>query len=191
MPLLGTGVGSPANRRSRHAVGIDQPPRELSPGFVLPSNFTFAGFPPPPVGGLFINNKKIPTANTPPLSNFGPRIGVAWKPLSSDRLVFRSGFGTFYDRVGNTIYQKAADQAQPYSITIGQTSAAGELLQQLGAALLCSLHGVGSMRCSGAWDGKPRFFNQRPGLGSNISEISRDSRLPRSGHLYVERECSV
>jgi hypothetical protein len=140
-------------------------------GFVLPSNFKFANFPPPPVGGLFVNNKKIPTANTPPLSNFGPRIGFAWKPLSSDRLVFRSGFGTFYDRVGNTIYQKAADQAIPYDVTIGVTSAQAGYYGSL-AQPYCVVS-TASVPCNVATLGwTPRFFNPATGVGSNISEIS-------------------
>ena len=41
-------------------------------GFVVPSNFPFAAFPAPPVGGLFVNNsKKTPTANNAPIANFG------------------------------------------------------------------------------------------------------------------------
>ena len=90
-------------------------------GFVVPSNFPFAAFPPPPVGGLFVNNKKTPTANDAPLANFAPRIGLAWKPLASDRLVFRTGFGTFYDRAGNTIYNKSATQGSPYDTPIAQS----------------------------------------------------------------------
>jgi hypothetical protein len=172
VPLLGTGVGfNPATSPVPVTqLGSTAATGTLA-GFVLPSNFNFAAFPPPPVGGLFINNKKIPTANTPPLSNFGPRIGFAWKPLSSDRLVFRSGFGTFYDRVGNTIYQKAADQAQPYSITIGQTSAAANYYSSL-AQPYC-VASTASVPCSVAALGwQPRYFNQATGLGSNISEIS-------------------
>jgi outer membrane receptor protein involved in Fe transport len=31
-------------------------------------------------------------------NNFGPRVGLAWKPLQSDRLVVRAGYGVFYGR---------------------------------------------------------------------------------------------
>jgi len=31
-------------------------------------------------------------------NNFGPRIGVAWSPLTSGRLAFRAGYGIFYGR---------------------------------------------------------------------------------------------
>jgi hypothetical protein len=33
----------------------------------------------------------------PTYTNFAPRIGFAWKPFSSDRLVVRAGYGIFYD----------------------------------------------------------------------------------------------
>jgi hypothetical protein len=172
VPLLGTGVGfNPATSPVPvTSIGTTAATGTLA-GFVLPSNFNFAAFPTPPVGGLFINNKKIPTENTPPLTNFGPRIGFAWKPLSTDRLVLRSGFGTFYDRVGNTIYQKAADQAQPYSITIGQTSAQAGYYSSL-AQPYC-VASTASVPCNVAALGwQPRFFNPTTGVGSNISEIS-------------------
>src|SRR5262249_1626557 len=29
--------------------------------------------------------------------DFAPRFGLAWRPLSSDKLVFRTGYGIFYD----------------------------------------------------------------------------------------------
>ena len=93
-------------------------------GFMVPSNFNFADFPAAPVGGLFQNNKRIPTLNSPPLRNFAPRIGVAWKPFSGDRFVVRSGFGSFYDRVGNTIYNKPATQGSPYDTPIAQSGVA-------------------------------------------------------------------
>jgi hypothetical protein len=140
-------------------------------GFVVPSNFNFAAFPPPPVGGLYQNNKKIATQNNPPISNFGPRIGVAWKPFSSDRFVVRSGFGTFYDRVGNTIYNKAATQGIPYDVLIGQTSAQSNYYSSLGqpyciastAAVPCNVAQLG-------WT--PRFFNPATSLGSNLNVLS-------------------
>lgn len=40
----------------------------------------------------------VPRATYDPTwTNFAPRIGFAWRPLSTDRLVVRSGYGIFYD----------------------------------------------------------------------------------------------
>ncbi len=92
-------------------------------GFVVPSNFNFAAFPPPPVGGLFQNNQNIATQNSPSIKNYAPRIGFAWKPLSSDRFVVRSGFGYFYDRVGVTTYNKSTQTSIPYAVPYQQSGA--------------------------------------------------------------------
>jgi len=40
----------------------------------------------------------VPRATyNPTYTNFAPRIGFAWRPLASDRVVVRSGYGLFYD----------------------------------------------------------------------------------------------
>jgi Carboxypeptidase regulatory-like domain len=93
-------------------------------GFVVPSNFNFAANPAPPVSGLFQSNHQIGTQNTPPLDNFAPRIGFAWQPLATKRLVLRGGFGYFYDRVALGTYQAGAVQGEPYANTIFQSGAA-------------------------------------------------------------------
>jgi Carboxypeptidase regulatory-like domain/TonB dependent receptor/TonB-dependent Receptor Plug Domain len=42
--------------------------------------------------------KGVPRATyNPTYTNFAPRIGFAWRPLASDKLVVRSGYGIFYD----------------------------------------------------------------------------------------------
>jgi len=42
----------------------------------------------------------IPDATyLPDRNNFAPRVGFAWRPLASDRLVVRSGFGIYYDEL--------------------------------------------------------------------------------------------
>jgi outer membrane receptor protein involved in Fe transport len=41
-----------------------------------------------------IDTSRIPNDNT----EFGPRIGIAYRPTSSDRLVIRAGYGIFYGR---------------------------------------------------------------------------------------------
>jgi hypothetical protein len=93
-------------------------------GFVVPSNFNFAAFPTPPVGGLFQNNQKIATQNSPSIKNYSPRVGLAWKPLPTDKFVVRAGGGFFYDRVGVTTYNKSTQTSIPYAVPYQQSGAA-------------------------------------------------------------------
>ncbi len=39
------------------------------------------------------------------LNNFGPRVGFAWDVLGNQKLVLRSGFGVFYDRMYNNVFE--------------------------------------------------------------------------------------
>jgi hypothetical protein len=39
------------------------------------------------------------------LNNFGPRIGFAWDLLGNQKLVVRGGWGTFYDRIYNNVFE--------------------------------------------------------------------------------------
>jgi carboxypeptidase family protein/TonB-dependent receptor-like protein len=142
-------------------------------GYVVPSNFPFSAFPAPPVGGLFVNNSKnTPTLNNAPIANFGPRIGLAWKPLPSDRLVFRTGFGTFYDRAGNTIYNKSATQGSPYDTPVAQSGAANWFSTE--ASPYCSVPTAGiSVNCATpALGWTPRFFNPANNTGSTTAVLS-------------------
>jgi Carboxypeptidase regulatory-like domain/TonB-dependent Receptor Plug Domain len=80
-------------------------------GFVVPSNYN----PNSPVcdgpcgytaadgaGGVFVNSNKTLVHGTP-LTNFAPRIGLAWQPIG-EHFVVRAGYGIFYDRVyGNLL----------------------------------------------------------------------------------------
>lgn len=95
-------------------------------GFVVPSNYSFTPtvtnpVPAPPSGiaGLFQNTQKIPSREHPPYDNFAPRIGFAWQPLSTNRLVLRGGFGYFYDRVPGDTLEHGINQGEPYAITAG------------------------------------------------------------------------
>jgi outer membrane receptor protein involved in Fe transport len=39
------------------------------------------------------------------LNNFGPRIGFAWDMLGNQKLVLRAGWGAFYDRIYNNVFE--------------------------------------------------------------------------------------
>jgi len=61
-------------------------------GYVVPNNYT-AVIP----TGVFQNSTPYYTRKSAPLDDFGPRIGFAWQPTSSNKLVLRAGAGFFYD----------------------------------------------------------------------------------------------
>lgn len=70
-------------------------------GFMVASNYK--GVLPP---GVFVNPNNTATYNPTVLSNFGPRVGLAWKPFTSDKFVVRSGYGMFYSPLpGNMLLQ--------------------------------------------------------------------------------------
>ncbi len=135
-------------------------------GFVLPANFNFGAFPAPPVGGLFVNNQKIATQNSPSYKNFSPRVGFAWKPLSTDRFVVRGGGGYFYDRVGVTTYNKSTQTAMPYAIPD----------QQSGAANYFSSFSQPYAPVTLGWT--PRFVNFATGQNSALNVILTNPIYP-------------
>jgi hypothetical protein len=93
-------------------------------GFVVPSNYQPAANPVPPVGGLYVSGLRFGTRNSVPLHDFAPRVGLAWQPTSSDRLVVRGGFGYFYERLteGNAVTTYFI--GQPNDILIGRSGSA-------------------------------------------------------------------
>jgi hypothetical protein len=71
-------------------------------GFVVASNYKG-----PLPNGVFVNSNNTATYDATPLSNFGPRIGIAWKPFArTNRWVVRTGYGIFYSQLpGNMLLQ--------------------------------------------------------------------------------------
>jgi hypothetical protein len=135
-------------------------------GFVVPANFQFGMFPTPPVGGLYQNNQNIATQNKPALDNFAPRIGLAWKPFSSDRFVVRTGGGFFYDRVGVTTYNKSTQTAIPYAVPYQQTGAANYF------STFANPYAPGVL----GWT--PRWANFANGTTSNLNIVLTDPNYP-------------
>ena len=128
---------------------------------MVPSNFNPAINPAPPVGGLFQSNHKVIEQNDPPIDNFAPRVGFAWQPLASNRLVFRGGFGFFYDRQDRT--RSSPPQHRASRTDHGRPSRVGKLL------LLRS--------------GFPMALPQRAGLDASFGKHQHNNQTGSSSNL--------
>ncbi len=86
--------------------------------YVVPSNFAsnFTQFGAPPIGVGTARNRNTIEGHAP-YSDFAPRFGFAWQPLSNGKLVIRGGGGIFYNRVGLDSVVHAYEQGFPYAAT--------------------------------------------------------------------------
>ena len=122
---------------------LDLPPYDtrgrittFDPALYKPRLLVVGGIPRgPPVGGFVQAGNVIPQYDLPDVpnvgkrvlnsidpNNFAPRIGFAYSPLDSVRLVLRGGYGIFYSRV-SAVYLSTAIQLPPNYI-VGRKTAA-------------------------------------------------------------------
>jgi hypothetical protein len=87
-------------------------------GYVVPSNYDTAYWGNPPTG--IINSGWRPGTQPPPLNNFAPRLGFAWRPVDSNRFVIRGGAGFFYDRVPGNTEVHSVEESPPYGQKLDQ-----------------------------------------------------------------------
>jgi hypothetical protein len=89
-------------------------------GWTIPSNYDLRTWGTPPAG-VTSTGHQLSTQNGTPMDNFAPRVGFAFQPTGSNKLVVRGGGGLFWDRVpgGNLIH--AAEQNPPYADTLDQS----------------------------------------------------------------------
>jgi hypothetical protein len=90
-------------------------------GWVVPSNYTGPMFP-----GIINSGHLIATQNEVPKDDFSPRIGFAFQPTKSNRLVLRGGFGFFYNRVDGNLLVHAIEQSPPYAPTLDQPASTNQ-----------------------------------------------------------------
>ncbi len=93
-------------------------------GFVVPSNY---GGPLP--SGVYVSNSEFPTPNHAPYDDFAPRLGFAWQPLATNKLVLRGGAGLFYDQlngqlIGGTLFADTPGVGVP--LGLAPTATLGE-----------------------------------------------------------------
>lgn len=90
-------------------------------GWVVPSNYTGPMFP-----GIINSGHKIATMNGTPLDDFAPRLGFAFLPTKSNKLVLRGGAGFFFDRVDGNLLVHAIEQSPPYAPTLDQPASTNQ-----------------------------------------------------------------
>ena len=84
--------------RYEYNVPVTEGNNELSVADLSPASATCT--PKPGCQFIVAGTRGIPDATyLPDRNNFAPRVGIAWRPLSSDNFVVRSGYGIYYDQL--------------------------------------------------------------------------------------------
>ena len=85
-------------------------------GFVVPKNY-----PTTVPAGVTQNSTNYVTQTGTPWHNFAPRLGFAWQPTSSSRLVVRGGVGMFYDFINGVQSAYFPMRVAPGSVNVLQS----------------------------------------------------------------------
>ena len=86
---------------------------------IPPAAGTFVGFTVakdykgPLPAGILRRDTQVLTSGGAPLHDFAPRVGFAWQPLSTNRLVVRGGSGWFYDVVFGNAWLQTLNTTPP------------------------------------------------------------------------------
>jgi hypothetical protein len=88
-------------------------------GWVVPSNYSTATYGPLPAG-IISSGNLVSVQSGSPKDDFAPRIGFAYQPTSSNKLVFRGGYGFFFDRIDGNNIVHSIEQSPPYAPTLDQ-----------------------------------------------------------------------
>ncbi|HXX21356.1 MAG TPA: carboxypeptidase-like regulatory domain-containing protein [Candidatus Acidoferrum sp.] len=158
--------------------------------YVVPSNYV-AHLGQPPTGVLIANNRNSIEGHTP-YSNFAPRFGLAWQPLSNGKLVVRGGVGIFYNRVGLDSVVHAYEQGYPYAATYDYSPpssrwAAATLTQPYPAVELFCVPSDPNCNSDFGLGFAARFANAATGADSSLSTPFD----PNSVHTPLVREYSM
>jgi hypothetical protein len=145
-------------------------------GYVVPSNFQREMTP-----GVYRSDREIPIANGPPLANFAPRLGFAWRPSPKLPISFRGGYGFFYDRPDSGPLISGILRNRPFATAVeaaGPANYFSSFARPFASATL-------------GW-GNPRWVDFETGQSSNLSGrlIQDDFRAPllQKWNLNIEYE---
>jgi Carboxypeptidase regulatory-like domain len=125
-------------------------------GFAVPSNFQGAV-----PTGVYQNTNPYLTPTGPPWDNFAPRIGFAWQPTASSRLVVRGGAGYFYDLINGITSAYGTMSNTPGVAPIAQSNAASLANPFI---LPAAIPGP-----PGTFGFTPRWINLSTGANSNLA----------------------